>query len=145
MIARAQTLMEKIIMARKADPALPAADTHWQNMTKAEKLSAATDLALGIVHQILELGIDARDVKLLSQVKDTALSIISQQIRVDEGGLRPDRLAAERERALARLVQKLPERFRPRVSGGTGSDLPTALEAAEPHAAETPRKPTKPK
>ena len=72
-------------MARKS-AGLPA--KAWGEMTKGEKLSAATELALDAVRQILELGIDPDDVKLLAQVKDTALQIISQQIRVQENELR---------------------------------------------------------
>jgi hypothetical protein len=128
--------MEKIVMARTPLTVPAPAPKAWESMSKAEKLSAATDLALGIVHQILELGIDARDVKLLAQVKDTALAIISAQVRVDEKALsrQQDRLAAEREQALARLVARLPERFRPAPNGQPasdgGQDVPTVREAA---------------
>jgi hypothetical protein len=85
-----------IMMKRKGDrktgsaPVLVGTEAalRAEPLSKAEKLSRATDLALGIVKDILELGVDPSDVKLLAQVKDTALTIISQQIRVDEGGLR---------------------------------------------------------
>ena len=82
-------------MVRKAVPALPAdavpAVKPWDEMSKAEKLSAATELALDNVKQILELGINPEDVKLLAQVKDTALTIISQQIRIEENELKAPR------------------------------------------------------
>ena len=92
-IRRAQLVIERLRnMVRKAVPALPAdavpAVKPWDEMTKAEKLSAATELALDNVRQILELGINPEDVKLLAQVKDTALTIISQQIRIEESALR---------------------------------------------------------
>jgi len=60
-------------------------------LTKAERLNTATDLALGIVKDILELGVDPSDVKLLAQVKDTALTVISQQIRIEAERLREPR------------------------------------------------------
>ena len=59
-----------------------------RTLSKADKHSAATDLALDIVRQILELGVDPSDVKLLAQVKETALTVISQAIRLGESELR---------------------------------------------------------
>jgi len=94
-IRRAQLVIERLRdMVKKAVPALstdavPAKP--WDEMTKAEKLSAATELALDNVRQILELGINPEDVKLLAQVKDTALTIISQQIRIEENELKAPR------------------------------------------------------
>jgi hypothetical protein len=67
-------------------PTVP--DKPWSEMTKAERLSAATDLGLGIVREILQLGVDPDNPKLLKIVQETALSTISQQIRVDEAKLR---------------------------------------------------------
>jgi hypothetical protein len=95
-IRRAQLVIERLRnMVRKAVPALPAdavpAVKPWDEMSKAEKLSAATELALDNVRQILELGINPEDVKLLAQVKDTALTIISQQIRIEENELKAPR------------------------------------------------------
>jgi hypothetical protein len=55
----------------------------WESMSKAEKLSKAADLALDAARQILELGVDPSDPRLLQIVKDTALSVIAQQVRVD--------------------------------------------------------------
>ena len=94
-IRRAQLVIERLRdMVKKAVPALPAdvlPAKPWDEMTKAEKLSAATELALDNVKQILELGINPEDVKLLAQVKDTALTIISQQIRIEENELKAPR------------------------------------------------------
>jgi len=94
-IRRAQLVIERLRdMVKKAVPALPADAVPakpWDEMTKAEKLSAATELALDNVRQILELGINPEDVKLLAQVKDTALTIISQQIRIEENELKAPR------------------------------------------------------
>jgi len=94
-IRRAQLVIERLKdMVKKAVPALPTdagPAKPWDEMTKAEKLSAATELALDNVRQILELGITPEDVKLLAQVKDTALTIISQQIRIEENELKAPR------------------------------------------------------
>jgi hypothetical protein len=96
-VARARRLVEEIVSVKKSQPqpspgplSAPAAGVALpaQPLTKADKLSRTTELALDIVQQILELGVDPSDVRLLAQVKDTALTIISQQIRVDEGRLR---------------------------------------------------------
>jgi hypothetical protein len=97
-IARAQRLIEEFKMAIRKITA-PALPSEAALPSKADKLSKATELALDIVQQILELGVDPADVKLLAQVKDTALSVISQQIRVDEGRLR-ESSAEEQRRSL---------------------------------------------
>jgi len=54
-----------------------------ESLTKAEQLGRATELALNCVREILGLGIDRSDAKTLAIMKDTALNIISQQIRLD--------------------------------------------------------------
>jgi hypothetical protein len=94
-IARAQRVLKDVRMVinrtRGAVPflepgggaALPA-----RPLSKADKHSAATDLALDIVRQILELGVDPSDPKILAQVKDTALTVIGQAIRLGESELR---------------------------------------------------------
>jgi hypothetical protein len=81
-------------MVKKAVPALPAdvlPEQPWEKMSSGQKLSIATAMALDVVKQILELGINPEDVKLLAQVKDTALTIISQQIRIEASALRAPR------------------------------------------------------
>ena len=55
----------------------------WESLTKSEKLGRAIELALNSSREILGLGIDPSDAKTLAIVKDTALNIISQQIRLD--------------------------------------------------------------
>jgi hypothetical protein len=69
-------------MVEKAMERLPAA-IGISRMSKAEKLSRAAELALDCVTQILELGIDPTDAKTFAAVKDTALNVIAQAIRVD--------------------------------------------------------------
>ena len=58
-------------------------DRPWPELTKAEKLGAVTNVALDIAREILALGVDPSDTRILQIVKDTALSVISNQIRVD--------------------------------------------------------------
>ena len=77
-IRKAQRFVEKA-MAKL----VPSDGRPWTEMSKAEKLGRATELALDCVRDILELGIDPSDAKTLAIVKDTALNIISQQIRLD--------------------------------------------------------------
>ena len=71
-------------------PAVPA-ERPWDQMSKGEKLSAAADMALDIAKAILELGVDARDPKILGHVKETALTLISQQMKVDQEKFRAAR------------------------------------------------------
>ena len=77
-IRKAQRFVEKA-MAKL----VPSDGRPWTEMSKAEKLGRATERALDCVRDILELGIDPSDAKTLAIVKDTALNIISQQIRLD--------------------------------------------------------------
>jgi hypothetical protein len=115
-IRRAQRLIEELTMKKSTSalpaPALPARP--WDELTTGEKLVANTDLSLDIIRQILELGVDPENVKLLAQIKDAALTIISQQIRVEEGRLRPpasDGRMPEYEAALARYEEREAQRL----------------------------------
>jgi hypothetical protein len=81
-IRRAQRLVEKV-MAAKEKEIVEGQAPPWESLTKTEKLSRATELALTCVREILELGINPGDAKTLAIVKDTALNVISQQIRLD--------------------------------------------------------------
>ena len=81
-IRRAQRLVEKAVAVNGKEVAEGQARA-WASLNKAERLGRATELALDCVREILELGIDPSDAKTLSIVKDTALNIISQQIRLD--------------------------------------------------------------
>ena len=64
-------------------PAKPRAD-----MTKGERLSHNVDLSLEFTRQLLELPFDPANLKLLGHQKDAALTLISQQIRVETERLR---------------------------------------------------------
>jgi hypothetical protein len=83
----------------------PEPDRPWETLSKAEKLSRAADLALDAARQILELGVDPRDPKLLAIVKDTALSVIAQQVRVDTAVLS----VTASKRGLGELSDEEPE------------------------------------
>ena len=97
-------------------PAVPAEAPMkpWDAMTKAERLSLNTDLALGAVKTILELEVDPANLKLLGHIKDTALGVISQQIRVDERQLSTAAETQERRReeVWERLSPELREKLR---------------------------------
>src|SRR6516164_125647 len=66
-----------------AAPAVP-----WAAMSKGERMSYNADLALNFTRQLLELPFDPENLKLLGHQKDAALSIISQQIRIEAERLR---------------------------------------------------------
>jgi hypothetical protein len=112
------------MMAKKPVPALPALPAKpWDELTTPEKLAANADLSLDIIREILGLGVDPDNVKLLAQIKDAALSIISHQIRVDEGKFRQpsgEQPMLEFEAALARQEARLrlsePTHGKPRKS-----------------------------
>ena len=91
-VARAQGVMEAAMAKRSALPAAAGEPTvpmkPWGEMSKGEKLAANTDLALDVTRQILELEVDAGDPRVLGHVKDTALTIIGQQIRIEAERLR---------------------------------------------------------
>ena len=74
-------------------------------------------MALDCARQILELGVDPSDPKLLSIVKETALSVIAAQIRLDElrmndPGDQPGNIAPEERRR--RALEEIEEAFRER-------------------------------
>ena len=90
-------------------PALRAAKP-WAALTQAERLAANADRALDVTRQILELPVDPDNPKLLGHIKEVALTVIGQQIRVSEG-LRDK--AAEQARGqllLEDLQRRLDER-----------------------------------
>ena len=102
-------------MARRVKTALPAAAAAtaapakpFADMSKGERMSHNANLALDFTRQLLELPFDPENLKLLAHQKDAALSIISQQIRIESEQLRgPDpRIETERERRLADLARR---------------------------------------
>ena len=141
-VARAQRLVEEMVMAKRivpartssGEPALPAAKP-WPAMTQAERLSANADRALDVTRQILELPVDPENPKLLGHIKEVALTVIGQQIRVSEG-LR-DRAAEEARGQL--LLEELEERLEARGTSlhGSGSTVLRAVLPGRPPA--TPR------
>jgi hypothetical protein len=82
-------------MAARSKAALPAAAAElaapakpWNDMNKGERMSYNADLALNFTRQLLELPFDPENLKLLGHQKDAALTIISQQIRIEAERLR---------------------------------------------------------
>jgi hypothetical protein len=85
-------------MASRSKPALPAAAAKtaapakpWADMSKGERMSHNANLALNFTRQLLELPFDPENLKLLGHQKDAALTIISQQIRIEAERLREPR------------------------------------------------------
>jgi len=96
----------------------------WEELTMPEKLGRAADLSLDRVYQTLQLPCDGSDPKLLALVTNAALTVISQQVRVDTtkltvSALSPAGLTAEERRERAR--QAIREAFAERpVPGDSG-------------------------
>jgi hypothetical protein len=70
-------------VAETAERAVP-----WDGMSRGERMARNADLALGLVHELLSLPFDPTNLKLLAHQKDTALTILSQQIRIEAERLR---------------------------------------------------------
>jgi len=96
-IRRAQRIIEKRMAEQsravaRTDGNVPSS---WDQLSKADKLARATDLGLDVSMKILtdggrlldERGLEGMDPKLLAEVRGTALSIISDQIRIDAAAL----------------------------------------------------------
>jgi hypothetical protein len=87
-IRRAQRIIEAA-MAERELVAVP--DRPWSELTHPEKLNRETGTALDVAAKILNDGakmldrdgLEGMDIKLLALVKDTAMQIIANQIRVD--------------------------------------------------------------
>jgi hypothetical protein len=94
-VARAQRLMEKGVMAQRSPPAIPVAalpaEKPWEQQSKGERLSHNVDLSLSFTKSLLELPFDPENLKLLAIQKDAALTLISQQIRIESERLRGPR------------------------------------------------------
>ena len=65
-----------------------AAAVPWSAMSRGERMAHNADLALGLVHELLSLPFDPTNLRLLGHQKDTALTILSQQIRIEAERLR---------------------------------------------------------
>jgi hypothetical protein len=102
---------KEIVMARRTLAAVPAAEpaapVPWEQKSRAEQLAELTGKALGLTKALLELPIDPENLKLLSIQKDAALSILSTQIKVDEGQLRQD--DTKRALILAEIARRVEE------------------------------------
>jgi hypothetical protein len=73
-------------LAETTEPQVP-----WDSLTKGERLARNANLALSFVRQLLEVPFDPENLKMLAHQKDAALTIISQQVRVEAEQLREPR------------------------------------------------------
>ena len=88
-LGMARKPMSNLSAARATGTAV--AQRPWGELSKADKLSYATDLGLDVVKKILELGVDPANPRVLGHVKDTALAIVGLQVKVDQERLRASR------------------------------------------------------
>jgi len=63
----------------------------WEQQSKGERLSHNVDLGLEFTRRLLELPFDPDNLKLLGHQKDAALTLISQQIRIEAERMRAPR------------------------------------------------------
>jgi hypothetical protein len=92
-MAKGKSGGKKLSAAAAGEPPVVTAEKPWDRMTKGEKLSFATDLGLDVVKAILELGVDPSNPKVLNIVKETALTVVSTQVKVDQEKMRAAREA----------------------------------------------------
>ncbi len=92
-------------IAEKTLARLPAAvDKPFDEQTLGEQLATVTRMSLRKAHEILALPCDPDDRKLMSIQKDTSLSLIATQVRVDESIMR--RQSADR---LPEMIRRIAE------------------------------------
>jgi hypothetical protein len=86
-IRRAQRIIEaEIDMARtrrKKQLLLVPAPKPWEELSRGQKLERAADLGLDRAYEILQLGVDPLNPKVLAIVQNTALAVISRQIAIE--------------------------------------------------------------
>jgi hypothetical protein len=81
-VRKAQVIIEAKMAEKAALPAKP-----WTAMSKAEKLAATADKGLDVAKAILDAPVDLENTKLLALQQATALTVIAQQIRVEQSKL----------------------------------------------------------
>ena len=97
-IRKAQRLIETrmaernaaVVMAPRSDPPAHRAERPWAEMSKGEKLAAATDRALDVAKAYLDVPVDPSNLKLASLQTNLALGVIGYQVRVESGALSGD-------------------------------------------------------
>ena len=83
-IRAAQRIIETVMAEKEVAPAIVSKP--WAEMSRGEKLAAAADKALDVTKKTLDLEIDPIDnPKLYTLQNTTALAVISNQIRVEQG------------------------------------------------------------
>ena len=126
-IRKAQRIVEKAkAMVDQAIATVP--ERPWSELSHPEKLALETGVSLDIIAKILNDGaqilerdgLEGTDIKLATFVRDTAQSVISNQIRIDSAKLAagvssPAGLteAQRRERARAAILEAFAERPQP--------------------------------
>lgn len=141
-VAAAQLALERMAEAmRNPMPQLPAVTGDsvkpWAEQTKAERLSTLTDQALEVTRQILTLPIDTEDLKdpaslkLISIVKDAALSTIAASIKVNDRKLQAEE--RRQEEAISEILRRVAE-----------SDRAAAAKTVEAAPGDRPKREKKP-
>jgi hypothetical protein len=132
-IRKAQRIVEKA-KAMADQEIATTLERPWSELTHTEKLDKGTGMALNIAAKILNDGaqllerdgLEGTDPKLAALVKDTALQVISTQVRVDNAKLAasvlsPTGLTNEERRERARRL--IAEAFAERPLPGNGPVL----------------------
>src|SRR5262249_49000294 len=81
-IQRAQRIIDKKLEVMEKQ--LPAPDKSWEQMSNGEQLQALARIGLRTARDVLALGVNPDDPRVLKIVSDVALTSIAQQIRIEE-------------------------------------------------------------
>jgi len=118
LVTKALSAIRVELMPRKTGSAVAKTQPQklWDEMSDSEQMTANSRSALAKIKAVLELEIDPENARLTGIITNVALQTIATKVRIDEGQFsqHQDRLNAERERALQRLVADLPEWFHPK-------------------------------
>jgi len=137
-IRKAQRIIEAR-MAEQGKTVTTVPPTSWDQMTKADKLARATDLGLDVSMKILtdggrlldERGLEGMDPKLLAEVRGTALSIISDQIRIDAAALQASAIQQSGGKVVATEEQRLLDQAFAQLAAPTSAPENEFVPAAE--------------
>ena len=118
LVTKALSAIRVELMPKKTGSAVAKTQPQklWDEMSDSEQMTANSRSALAKIKAVLELEINPENARLTRIITNAALQTIATKVRIDEGQFsqHQDRLKAERERAFQRLVEDLPERFRPK-------------------------------
>jgi hypothetical protein len=139
-IRKAQRIIEAVMAEKESAPAV--VQKPWAEMSRGEKLAAAADKGLGVAMKTLELEVDPTDIKLLALQNNTALSVISYQIRVEQAPREfspPAEPSISLEELADRASREIEEAFReyqPPVTERQSADAPARLRSPSAQAQE---------